>query len=285
VEWLSSLLLPLAINSLVMTVLWLVYRRSQKPEWVDFGWGLSLFIGASVQLYLAGALDWSLGLLPLLLGAFWWGRLSLYLLGRIRSGHGDPRYDVLKTRWGAQFPFKLWGFYQFQAIATVLITWPLSQIPSSPDTFAYLANWFQKTTFVFELPWIFGLIAGLWFLSICGQWLADTQLANWKKQKSQGLVQGSICNTGLWAWSRHPNYFFELLCWFCFALWCTLADPASLGWTAWMSFALMFYFLVFMTGIPASEKRAAATKGQEWLNYCHKTSVLIPWPPKKTSIH
>jgi steroid 5-alpha reductase family enzyme len=82
---------------------------------------------------------------------------------------------------------------------------------------------------------------------------------------------------GLWRYSRHPNYFFEWLIWVAFALF-ALGSPAGL----WGLFspALILYFVLRVTGIPATEAQAIRTRGEEYRRYQQTTSAFVPWFPR-----
>jgi steroid 5-alpha reductase family enzyme len=82
---------------------------------------------------------------------------------------------------------------------------------------------------------------------------------------------------GLWRYSRHPNYFFEWLIWVAFAL---FALPAPHGWIGILSPALILFFLLRITGIPATEAQALRTRADEYRNYQRTTSAFLPWVPQ-----
>jgi steroid 5-alpha reductase family enzyme len=82
----------------------------------------------------------------------------------------------------------------------------------------------------------------------------------------------------LWKYSRHPNYFFEWLVWVSFAL---LATGSPWGWLGWSAPALMLYFLLRVTGIPATEQQALQSKGELYRAYQRTTpSAFVPWFPR-----
>lgn len=240
-----------AVN-LISLGFWFVYLRTKKPEWVDVGWGV--FLLSSFALHTVPQLGsdyfWFVALI-----SFWWIRLSWHVILRIRSGHIDERYKALQAVWSKNFDFKLLGFYLLQSSGAFLLTLPLSVLASHEFGTREL------------------LLTMLLVVSIAGEFIADLQLKNFLHAKS-----GRVCQNGLWRYSRHPNYFFELCSWFILVLFC-IALPW--GWTAILSFALMVFLIFRVTGIPPIEKRARRTKGEEWAEYERKTSVLVPWLVKK----
>ena len=94
--------------------------------------------------------------------------------------------------------------------------------------------------------------AGIWLVSMIGEAIADLQLHNFKKNPANA---GKTCRAGLWKYSRHPNYFFEWLIWVGYAVF-ALGSPW--GWIGLISPALILYFLLGVTGIPATEAQALA---------------------------
>lgn len=105
--------------------------------------------------------------------------------------------------------------------------------------------------------------------------LADWQLARFK---SQADSRGKTCRAGLWRYSRHPNYFFEWLHW-CAYLLLALGGPYS--WLAAITPLVLLYFLLFVTGIPPTEKQALASRGDDYRDYQRTTSPFVPWFPRK----
>jgi steroid 5-alpha reductase family enzyme len=81
----------------------------------------------------------------------------------------------------------------------------------------------------------------------------------------------------LWRYSRHPNYFFEWLIWMAFAM---FALGSTGGFWGLLSPALILYFVLRVTGIPATEAQALRTRGEEYRRYQQTTSAFVPWFPK-----
>jgi steroid 5-alpha reductase family enzyme len=110
--------------------------------------------------------------------------------------------------------------------------------------------------------------------AVAGETIADRQLARWRADPAH---RGRTCRTGLWRWSRHPNYFFEWLHWWA---WPILAIGAPWGWAAVYAPILMLAFILGLSGIPATERRALATRGEDYRRYQRTTSAFFPWPPR-----
>lgn len=152
------------------------------------------------------------------------------------------------------------GFFQLQAVLIGLLSIPIALACANPT----------PGIGVFE---ILGVI--LWLTAIGGESIADLQLALFK---SNPAAKGRVCDIGLWKYSRHPNYFFEWIVWVAYFVF-SLGSPWS--WVGIISPLLILYFLTCMTGIPPSEARALASRGDAYRDYQRRTSPFIPWIPKK----
>jgi steroid 5-alpha reductase family enzyme len=196
------------------------------------------------------------------LGLAWSLRLGTYILLRLLRHHPseDVRYEALRERWKGPGMFLL--FFQMQAVLVVLFSLPflVALFNPAPD---------------FHPVELAGL--GLAAVALLGETVADRQMQAFKKNP---LNRNSVCQAGLWNYSRHPNYFFEAL------LWCALSLavlPSPSGWVCLLCPALMVYFLLRVTGIPLTEEYAVKSKGEAYRQYQRTTSALIPWFKKTPS--
>lgn len=247
---------------LAMTLTWLVARLLNNAGAVDIAWSyLFLLIIGTFALVQPGA-GWRHLLLGLMVG-LWSLRLGTYLLIRVSSHHPveDPRYAALRQA----FPRRPWlmffGFFQLQALLAWLLCIP------------FALAWSHSSSGLHPLE-IAGFV--LWLVALTGETLADRQLQRFKRDPAN---RGRTCRSGLWNYSRHPNYFFEWVIWLAYFLF-VLASPW--GWTGFYAPVLMLFFLLKMTGIPAAEARALATRGENYRQYQRTTSPFIPWFPKHT---
>jgi steroid 5-alpha reductase family enzyme len=115
----------------------------------------------------------------------------------------------------------------------------------------------------------------VWIISVGGEWLADRQLARFRQDPSN---KGKVCRQGLWRYSRHPNYFFEWVHWWAYVL---IGIGGPWGWLTLFGPAVMLVFLLKITGVPPTEKRALQSRGEAYREYQRTTSVFFPWPPKQ----
>lgn len=244
----------------LMLLTWLWHLRTRNAGWVDVAWAFGL--GGLAVLYawlLEGdpARRW----LVAGLGGLWGLRLTLHLAVRVgRDPEEDGRYRQLRASWGRFIAAKFLAFFLFQGLLDLVLAVPFLVALLDPS----------------PLGLIHFLAAGLLVLSVGGEAAADAQL---KRFKARPGTQGLVCREGLWAFSRHPNYFFEWLAWVAFAL---LALPSPWGWLGLVSPLLMLHFLLRVTGIPATEEQALRTKGEAYRRYQQEVSPFIPWFPRRS---
>ncbi len=244
--------------ALAMSAGWAWQRKHENAGIVDVIWTAG--IGAAALWY-AAVLDGAL--LPRallgLLGALWSLRLAAHLAPRVLKGPEDGRYRQLRLHWQGN-QAKMFGMFQFQALLIVLFSLPFLAVARNPTA---------------ELtPW---MIAGMvvWIGSVCGEALADRELARFRADPKN---QGRTCRAGLWRYSRHPNYFFEWLHWFAYV---GLAVGSPLFWLSFSGPAVMYAFLRWISGIPFTEAQALRTRGEDYRRYQAETSQLFPWFPKE----
>ncbi len=260
----SMLLAPLlayAILAALMAILWLVFRRMNNAAIVDAGWGSGFVIVALVYLFMA---DGFIGRRILLcsMAGIWGGRLALFLLNdRILSGKPeDGRYQDFRAKWKSGIERKFFLFFQFQAVLVVLFSAPLLLVAS---------NGHPEIT---PLEWT-GV--AVWAIGLVGEATADSQL---KKFKDNPGNRGRTCQSGLWRYSRHPNYFFEWVIWVSYSL---MALAAPCGWIGILSPVGMLFILLRVTGVSLTEEHALRTRGEEYREYQRTTSPFVPLPRRR----
>jgi steroid 5-alpha reductase family enzyme len=231
-------------------------RRIGRYNVVDVAWGLG-FIAIALVAAILGDGDASRRWLLLALVAIWGLRLSWYIYRR-SAGHGeDPRYaDLLRGATVGQIVGKV---FVVQAFATWFVSLPLQL---SAVTGATPRHWLAVT-----------LVGGLvWLTGVGFEGLGDHQLRVFKSDPSH---RGVVMDRGLWAWTRHPNYFGDACVWW--GLWLiTITGWWSLATV--LSPSLMTYFLVYATGARLTEKYMRNRPG--FSEYQQRTSFFIPRPPR-----
>jgi steroid 5-alpha reductase family enzyme len=255
-----QVLLGLLIVSALMTLLWLVQRRTGNAGIVDAGWAagiglLGVFYATTSDGYLPRRV-----LVAVLIG-IWSARLAIYiLLDRVLGHPEEGRYRTLREKWGTAADRELFRFFQIQALAALFFALPVLVV--AHHSAEHWTGW--------DLAGIL-----IWCVSVGNTILADSQLARFKRRPES---HGKTCREGWWRYSRHPNYFFEWLHWWSYV---ALAVGASYGWSTLLAPAAMLYFLLRVTGIPPTEAQALASRGEDYRQYQRTTSVFVPWFPKK----
>ena len=112
--------------------------------------------------------------------------------------------------------------------------------------------------------------------ALAGEAVSDWQL---RRFKSDPANRGRICEAGLWSLSRHPNYFFEWLCWLAYPLIAIdLSGANPLGWISLLAPACMYWVLVHVSGIPPLEAHMLRTRGEQFRALQARTRAFFPFP-------
>ncbi len=198
------------------------------------------------------ARSWVLGLLV----GVWAVRLGSFLFRRIRSEGSDGRFDEIK-----------------QSASRFFVAWTLQGLWVFLTLCAALAA--ITTTAPADLGVLDGVGFSIWLFGFCLEVIADRQKSEFRRQNP-----GRYIDTGLWAWSRHPNYFGEIVLWTGIAV---MASSTLNGWQ-WITLVSPLFVTLLLTrisGIPLLEKRADERWGDDagYQAYKARTPVLIPRPP------
>ena len=247
----------LIIAIVVLGIFYLVYLKQKDPSIVDVAFTVSLILMSISSYVLIG--DKTLSTHLFLFMTFIWGaRLAVLLIARYRGGQRDMRYDAMKKSFAKEEKKRFFIFFSAQAIAAFLLS----------------LNFVVAYNFQLELTGlqIFSFFLFLVFLGL--EIFSDYQMFEYRKTHHG---KGGVFKGGLWKYSRHPNYFFEVLVWCTFALFSSSGFHAIIGWSA---VALMTYFILKITGIPATEELLVKNKGDEYREYQRTTSKFFPWFPK-----
>jgi steroid 5-alpha reductase family enzyme len=247
-----------AVVAVLMFILWLLHFPLRNAAMVDVGWAMGLALLAMIYaVHGVGYWRRTLFLLPMVM--LWALRLAFYLLFARLSGQPEEgRYVELRRKWGSNIGLKFLLLFEFLALLCGVLSLPFALAMHDPS----------KGSAQFE-----ELGLGIWVVAFLGETIADAQLARFKRNPQN---KRRVCNVGLWRYSRHPNYFFEFLIWVSFAI---VALPAQYGYLGLISPALILYFLLRVSGIPATEEQALRSKGEAYKKYQRSTSAFIPWFP------
>ena len=239
---------------------WLLSRKLDNYSFVDVTWSYGLLFLLPVYAAFTDGSTPRRALISIMV-MLWSFRLGTHLLFRIRKHHPheDVRYKVLRVDWSANLGRKFFLFFQAQGVLILLLSLPmLLSLRNGTPRFS-LVEWFG---------------VAVWCLGFAGESIADWQMRRFKLRPD---AKGKVCNTGLWRYSRHPNYFFESMIWWGFWL---IACGSPGGWATIYAPILILYFLLRVTGIPLTEKCAVESKGDLYREYQRTTSAFVPWFPK-----
>jgi steroid 5-alpha reductase family enzyme len=256
-----------AFLTCVMAAAWVVQRRTRQGGWADAFWSLGLgAAGVGVALWpLNAAAPSARQWLAAALIGLWGLRLGSHLVARcLRSNQEDPRYARLRQNWGEAFQRRMFGFLMLQAGAAATLALSVMAAARNPAPGLGLQD---------------GVATLLFAMAVAGEALADSQLAAFKADPAQ---HGRICDRGLWAWSRHPNYFFEWLGWCAWPVFAiNLGGGWPWGWLALTAPAYIYWLLTRVSGAPLVEAHMRLTQPDAFAAYAARTSAFFPRPPRR----
>lgn len=254
--------ISLVIVLLYTTTLFFVAQRKNDNSIIDIGYGLG-FIITAYTLTLVKLTDSPLSVyssLILLLITLWGARLTYRIYQKNKGKPEDFRYAAWRELWKkkGRIYYIMRAYLQIFALQGIIIS-----IVLLPFTLS-LAHYPLQTNFIF-----IGL--ALWMIGFFFEVIGDYQLDTFIKNKNK---TSSIMTTGLWKYTRHPNYFGESTMWWGLAIISLLGSSSS---AVLLSPLLITYLLLFVSGIPMLEKKWKGVP--EWEVYKKKTSAFFPMPP------
>lgn len=238
-----------------LILLWGVSILINRVSFIDSFWGASFVLIAAVT---ASSLN-SLGeiqLVTLVLVSLWGIRLAIHLLRRFLDDGEDKRYvRMTKGKEGiSRHLFTLWFVFGLQGVLILVISAPVfaafARPPADMDTLSYVG-------------------VALWVIGAFFEWVGDWQLSNFKANPEN---EGKVLDSGLWAWTRHPNYFGDTCIWW--GIWMVGHDLTVIFAPAIMTFLLMKW-----SGVPLLEAGLKKRK-PDYQAYIERTSSFFPRPPK-----
>ncbi|GDX34689.1 hypothetical protein LBMAG16_15200 [Actinomycetes bacterium] len=226
---------------------------------VDIAWGSGFVLVAWVSYWLSDG-NSTRSLLLLVLTTIWGARLAFYLAKR-NLGHGeDFRYQSMRRKHGDRFPIvSLYTVFALQGVLMWIVSLPvqLGQVRLDPS---------------FGLLGVLGVL--VWCVGMFFEAVGDAQLARFKRNPNN---KGQVMDTGLWRYTRHPNYFGDSCVWWGLGL---IAAESALGKIALIGPVLMTVLLVRVSGAALLDKIMLKRKPQ-YADYVATTSGFIPRRPKK----
>ncbi|QIK68470.1 DUF1295 domain-containing protein [Nocardioides sp. HDW12B] len=236
-----------------------VALRAGKHAVIDVTWGLGFAVVAATA-YVLHTGDGTRAAVALGIVALWGLRLAAHIANRSR-GHGeDPRYEALLARApGNPQVYAVQRVYVPQAVIMWFVSLPVQLAMfsgSGPGPLLWLG-------------------VAVWAVGITFETVGDWQLHRFR---SDPASRGQVLDTGLWRYTRHPNYFGDATAWW--GIFLVAADTGLPGWLTILSPLLMTWFLAKGTGKPLLEKDMAERR-PGYVDYVRRTSGFVPWPPKK----
>ncbi len=260
--------LNFAILICVILALWGVAVRTRAVSFVDAFWGFGMVLMAFTSWLHSGSPTMRGGIL-LAVTTLWGMRLALHLFTRWRAEGEDPRY---KRIIGGVMETKGWSWPKTALIMVFALQAPLLFITCLPAQIGIMAS--QQSMAIGPLAWV-GMAAAL--TGIAFETIGDAQL---KAFKANPANKGKVMASGLWRYTRHPNYFGDFTTWW--GIWLIAADAgistalATIIGPLFLSFTLMKW-----SGGPLLERGMRKTRpGYE--DYVARTSGFFPWPPKRS---
>jgi len=254
-EFLIALGLSVAINAVFFACAALM--RTDKVT--DLSYSLS-FIVLAVLLLLRGGHSTLLHVLTAALICAWGVRLGGWLFARILKTGVDHRFDDMRDR-----PLRFARFWALQASTVWVVMLPAIRLFSLPGRDG--------------VPAVTIAGAALWLLGFALETTADAQKSAFKRNPA---TRDGFISSGLWRYSRHPNYFGESLLWWGLFV---AAIPVFSGWDFLTVIGPLFLtlLLLFVSGVPLLEKSADKKHGgkADYQEYKRRTSLFLPLPPRR----
>ncbi|MFO7896692.1 MAG: DUF1295 domain-containing protein [Candidatus Cloacimonadales bacterium] len=243
---------------LFFSLLFVIALIKKDNSIVDIAWGVG-FILVALFNYIMAADPTPRQLLVTALITIWGLRLAIYIYSRNRGKPEDFRYAQWRKDWGKSWVIQsFFRVFMVQGLFLLTIVYPVFLLHN--DNFSGF-TWLDKI----------GLL--LWILGFYFQSVGDLQKTCFKIKAEN---RGKILQSGLWKYTRHPNYFGESTMWWGIFL---IVLNVPNGWLAIFSPAIITFLLLFVSGIPLLEKKYE--NNPEFQDYARRTSPFIPWFPKK----
>ena len=268
----QGLLVNAAILVVLMLALWRISIAIDDVSFIDAVWGGAmalLAVTSYIQLFFTEGGPSGLATVILAMTAAWGVRLFGHLFQRWRREGEDPRYQRIlsKDRDNGTFArAALVKVFGMQAVLLFLV--------SSPAQVGILAAEHPQ-----ELDLVAWAGVALFLVGVAFEWIGDYQLERFRADPAN---KGNVLDTGLWRYTRHPNYFGDACAW-----WGIWLAAASQGWEValWTIAGPIFltFTLTRWSGVTLLEKGMSKSRGDKYGEYKRRTSAFVPLPPKSGS--
>jgi steroid 5-alpha reductase family enzyme len=246
--------------ALVLQAIFFTYAAIKKSDKVtDLSYGLTFILIVNFWNIIDSEVTMPKVFLTAMV-SIWGARLVTYLVIRINKIGNDSRFDGIR-----EVPLRFARFWLLQGVSVWIILLP---------TIYHLS----KDSMV-DFTGQMAVGSAIWLVGFMIETIADAQKFKFKSKRHN---KNKWMNRGLWKYSRHPNYFGEILVWWGIFIFGANTLPGAVWLMIFSPFYIMF-LLVFVTGIPLLEKKNDErwADNEKYYNYKESTSLLLPLPPHK----
>lgn len=273
--WSSDFWVPLYATLVSHALFFLMALGYKDNSVVDVAWGLSFIIANATAMIIRvvnGGFEQNVDARSIIsncLVLVWGLRMSIHIFSRLKPGQEDRRFAKLRAMLiekGGSCLFYCVSFFGIFETNTLIIY----AINAAALHTTMRSNGEPLTALDYAgiVVWLVGFLLLL---------VADMQLASFKVRRDAGETGGErLCKTGLWSWSRHPNYFGEALLWWGIYM---IACGVQGGWVTFFAPLLLGLTLRFGSGVPLVEE--LYEDDDEFKQWCESTNTFVPWPPKQ----
>ena len=248
--------------SIYMLGFWVLSLVLKDVSIVDIGWGLG-FVVVAWTVHLTSESNDARATLQLILVTIWGTRLGIYLLVRNWGQPEDYRYAAMRRRVGPSYTWKsIYMVFGLQGALTLVVSLPVQAVQGTLTS---------TPLGVLDAVAVAMVIVGFFFEAV-----GDQQLTKFKADPAN---DGRVMDQGVWAWTRHPNYFGDALQWWGFGV-LALSVPGA-AWTL-LGPAVMTFLLLRISGVHLLE-RGLRKRKPDYEAYAARTPAFIPRPPRNTS--
>jgi steroid 5-alpha reductase family enzyme len=257
-EWINTLGVAAFIIFFYMTALFVLALIHRDNSIADVAWGPGFILVAWTTLLIGGSFT-PRQLIAAALILIWGTRLAVRIHLRNRGRGEDIRYRKWRETWGKFFVIR--SYFQVFILQGCILLMNIAPI--------LVINTYDAGKF--GALDVFGVL--LWVLGFAFESIADWQLDRFIADPNS---RGKIMDRGLWRYSRHPNYFGEVAMWWGIYI---LALSVTGGWMSIIGPLTITYIILFVSGVPMTERFMEGNP--VFTDYKRRTSVFIPWFPKK----
>jgi steroid 5-alpha reductase family enzyme len=245
----------IAISYFFFWFIYSIYRK--RNDVADVAWGMGFVFIALGSMMIKGNYSPNVLLVSILV-AFWGIRLFSHIAARNAKKEEDIRYKNWRDSWKYVKTRSFFQIYLLQATLMTLVS--MSVIVNA--------------TFNFENLNIFSLVGALiWIIGYGFEVIGDKQLKDFVGDSKN---KGKIMDKGFWKYTRHPNYFGEVVLWWGIFI---ISIPAGYWWLSMLGPITITVLILRVSGIPLTERHFEGRPG--WKEYKGKTSIFFPLPQKK----